>query len=199
MKTLMETIFPVTDLVPGVTGICEIDGAFTVIGVQPTNVAIRFHDTDNVVVLALGDVVHDEKKRKGSKDALHWYSVAVALHGFTYPNGRKVVDVFSRNRVLLDDGAYVRIDYVGAEPKIKSKPAYYKWTHIMKEPEMVLGEWHDFSVFQDWFISNLPSAKRRWALRSVDGTWGPDRCGFDDRTDLPVSTAALSDSVFTRP
>lgn len=195
----METIPPVTDLVLGVTGICEIDGAFTVIGVQPPNVAIRFHDTGNGVVLALGDVVHDEKKRRGSKDALHWYSVAVALHGFTYPNGRKVVDVFSRNRVLLDDGAYVRIDYVGAEPKIKSKPAYYKWSHIMKEPEAVLKEWHDFPVFQDWFISNLPSAKRRWALRSVDGTWGPDRCGFDDRTDLPVSTATLSDSVFTRP
>ena len=199
MKTLMETIFPVTDLVPGVTGICEIDGAFTVIGVQSPNVAIRFHDTDNVVVLALGDVVHDEKKRRGSKDALHWHSVAVALHGFTYPNGRKVVDVFSRNRVLLDDGAYVRIDYVGVEPKIKSKPAYYKWIHIMKEPEAVLKEWHDFPVFQDWFVSNSPKAKRRWSLRSVDGTWGPDRCGFDDRTDLPVSTATLSDSVFTRP
>ena len=199
MKTLMEVIFPVTDLVPGVTGICEIDGAFTVLDVQLPSVAIRFHDTGNVAVMTPEDVVHDEKKRKGSKDALHWYSVAVALHGFTYPNGRKVVDVFSRNRVLLDDGEYVRIDYVGAEPKIKSKPAYYKWIHIMKEPEAVLREWQDFPVFQDWFISNLPNAKRRWALRSVDGTWGPDRCGFDDRTDLPVSTATLSDSVFTRP
>lgn len=199
MKTLIEVITPVTDLVPGVTGICEIDGAFTVLDVQLPNVAIRFHDTGNVAVMTPEDVVHDQTKRKGSKDALHWYSVAVALHGFTYPNGRKVVDVIAKCRVLLDDGRFVSIEYKGDVPKIKSKPAYYKWIHIMKEPEAVLGEWHDFTVFQDWFITNLPKAKRRWALRSVDGTWGPDRCGFDDRTDLPVSTATLSDSVFTRP
>ena len=198
MKTLMEAIFPETKLVTGVTGICPVDGMFTVIDVQIPDVAIKFHDTDNVAVISVGDVVHDEKKRRASKDALHWYSVAVAFQGFTYPNGSVIVDVRSENRVLLDDGRYVRIDYKGDVPKITNQSAYYKWLNIMKDPSRVTEAWHDFQVFQGWFVSYLPKTKRRWSLRSVDGTWGPNRCGFDDRTDLPTATATLSDSVFKR-
>lgn len=199
MKTLLEAIFPETDLVPGVTGICEIDGRFTILDVQSPDVAIRFHDTNNVAVQRLDDVVHDEKKRRPSKAPLHWYSVAILLKGFTYPNGREVVDVRGKNRVLLKDGGCVKIDYVGVEPRIKVRAAYCKWLSIMQDTDNVVEEWEDFEAFQDWFIQHKPKRARRWHLRSADGTWGPGRCGFDDRTDLPVSSATLVGSVFTRP
>lgn len=195
---MMNLTFPVTPPGTIVTGICPVDGAWQLIGQDDTHVAVKFLDTGNSSVIAKGGKIFDQRKRERSGDPSYWHDVAMTMKGYTYPNGRVVRDVLSSTRVILEDGGVVRSDYRGEVPKIRSKKAYSKWLLIMQQPENVADEWKEFEVFQQWFENNLPKTKRRWSLRSVAGSWSPSGCGFDDRTDLPVSSATLIDSVFTR-
>lgn len=169
------------------TGEVPIDGRYEILGGDESHVVLRFENTGNVVAVYYGQVIRDKMKRNASGDDEHWYNVAVALCGYEYPNGKRVVDVLSKSKVILDDGSCVRIDYVGsAEPKkfVHSRPAYLRWRTLMKQPDSVAVEWREFSTFQDWYIANHPNDGRRWALRTVTGAYGPDTCGFDDRMDL---------------
>lgn len=198
MNYLKNPLNPVTPPGTNVTGICPVDGPYEVIGHDERHVAVKFHESGNSSILAKGEKIYDQRKRARSGDSAYWHDVAMTMKGYTYPNGRIVRDVLSSTRVLLEDGGIVRCDYQGDVPKIRSKSAYAKWTRIMSEASNVAIEWHDFEVFQQWFEDHLPKTKRRWSLRSVNGTWSPSCCGFDDRTDLPVSSATLVHSVFTR-
>lgn len=198
MICLMNSLTHGTPPGTNVTGICPVDGPYEVIGQSEGMVAVKFHESGLSSVIPSDGKIFDMRKRARSGDSAHWHDVAVAMKGYTYPNGRVVKDVISESRVILEDGGVVRYDYIGALPKIRSKSAYAKWNRIMQEACSVAVEWHSFEVFQQWYEDHLPQAKRRWALRSVDGTWTPLSCGFDDRTDLPVCTATLERNIFVR-
>lgn len=199
MNKLSDCLTHGTKIVTGVTGICPVDGKFSITDYQPPYVAIQFHQTGNNEVFLEDEIIFDSRKRKWVEDPAYWYSVAVGLEGYTYPNGKRIVDVLSATNVILNTGERVRIEYQGKLPKIRSRAAYGKWALIMGQDEdNVFQPWHDFQIFQEWYIATRPTTKRKWSLRSVNGTWSPATCGFDDRTDLPVSSAVLIDSVFTR-
>lgn len=175
------------------TKYAPIDGEFTVIDSNEDGVAVRFSETDNVAIFGWGEVVFDRVKRKRSPDPEKWYRTAVALLGHQYPDGTKICDIWSKSRVFLDNGRVVCIDHRGALPGIivHCRPAYLRWRDLMKEPSVVEDTWHDFMKFQSWYMRTKPKGSKRWSLRSVDGTYGPNSCGFDDRLDLPSLGATV--------
>ena len=170
-----------------------IDGDFEILKSTDEGAAVRFIKTNNVVIVREGDLIFDRVKRKRSPDPETWYRTAVSLQGFKYPNGLSVVDVWSSTRVFLDNGDVVGLGYKGAirTATVQCRPAYLKWRDIMKKPDTVADQWKDFEMFQHWYMRTRPEGSKRWNLRSVDGTYGPDSCGFDDRLDLPALGATI--------
>ena len=187
MKDIVILAKPAQKPAQARTGEVPIDGRYEVLGVDESHVVIQFENTGNVVSVYYGQVIRDKMKRNASGDDEHWYNVAVSLRGYEYPNGKRVVDVLSKSKVILDDGSCVPLGYVGAEGRkkfIHSRPAYLRWREIMKQPDNVAVEWREFEAFQDWYTAHRPEDGKRWSLRTVTGRYGPDTCGFDNRLDL---------------